>query len=81
MAKFTELLDNGFIDTYCFNHPDKSDAYTWWSYIGNARTKNIGWKFDYDLINKNHKLTIEDSIIYNEVYSSFYCPKRLNIKK
>lgn len=49
--------------------------------MGNARSKNVGWKFDYDLINKNHKLTIEDSIIYNEVYSSDYCPKRLNIKK
>ena len=49
--------------------------------MGNARAKNVGWKLDYDLINKNHKLTIEDSIIYKEVYSSDHCPKRLNIKK
>ena len=79
-AKFTELLDSGFIDTYRANNPDKSDAYTWWSYMGNARAKNVGWRLDYFLINKNHKLKIEDTIIYNEVYGSDHCPIGLNIK-
>ena len=79
-AKFTELLDSGFIDTYRSTHPDKADAYTWWSYMGNARAKNVGWRLDYFLVNKNHKLNIEEAIIYDEVYGSDHCPIGLNIK-
>ena len=79
-AKFSELLESGFIDTYRSTHPDKTDAYTWWSYMGNARAKNVGWRLDYFLVNKNHKLDIDEAIIYNEVYGSDHCPIGLNIK-
>jgi len=79
-AKFSELLESGFIDTYRSTHPDKADAYTWWSYMGNARAKNVGWRLDYFLVNKNHKLDIDEAIIYNEVYGSDHCPIGLNIK-
>lgn len=39
----TQLLETGFIDTYRHLYPDTTDAYTFWSYMGNARTKNVGW--------------------------------------
>lgn len=72
--KFTELLESGFIDTYRNENPDKTDAYTWWSYMGNARSKNVGWRLDYFLISKSHKIAIDKAIIYNEIYGSDHCP-------
>lgn len=77
--KFTELLESGFIDTYRDENPDKTDAYTWWSYMGNARSKNVGWRLDYFLISKNHKTNIDKAIIYDEIYGSDHCPIGLDI--
>ena len=45
--KMTKLLDAGFIDTFRYLYPKKEDAYSWWSYMGHAREKNIGWRIDY----------------------------------
>ena len=45
--KISNLLEAGFTDSYRKLYPDKENAYTWWSYMGNARAKNIGWRIDY----------------------------------
>ncbi|MDD2505340.1 MAG: exodeoxyribonuclease III, partial [Bacilli bacterium] len=50
--KFSNILNNSFIDTFRYLNPDISDKYTWWSYMGNARANNTGWRIDYFLISE-----------------------------
>ena len=73
-AKMTELLNSGFVDTFRYLYPDKTDAYSWWSYMGKAREKNIGWRIDYFIVSENIKDKIKDAIIYSEVMGSDHCP-------
>ncbi len=51
-GKMTALLAEGFIDTFRYVHPDKADAYTWWSYMNKVRERNIGWRIDYFIASK-----------------------------
>ena len=73
-GKFTELLDAGFIDTFRYYNPDTADRYTWWSYIGKARERNIGWRIDYFVISREIIDRIRDTMIYDEVQGSDHCP-------
>ena len=43
-GKMTELLGAGFIDSFRYFYPDVTGAYSWWSYIGGARSRNAGWR-------------------------------------
>lgn len=72
--KMTALLDAGFIDTYRMLYPDKLGAYTWWSYMGRAREKNVGWRIDYFLASAALRTTIKDATIYPDVFGSDHCP-------
>lgn len=78
--KFTKLLESGFIDTYRHFNPETTDAYTWWSYMGNARSKNVGWRIDYFLVSKDFIGNVKNPIIYNEVLGSDHCPIGLETK-
>ncbi len=78
--KLTELLSQGFIDTYRSLYPDKPDAYTWWSYMFSARAKNAGWRIDYFCVSECLKDRIESAEIYSEVMGSDHCPVGLVIK-
>ena len=78
-AKMTELLDNGFIDTFRYLYPDKENCYTWWSYMMKAREKNVGWRIDYFIVSDRIKEEIEDAKILSEVYGSDHCPVELDI--
>lgn len=77
--KFSRLLDSGFIDTYRYFNKDKDDAYTWWSYMGCAREKNVGWRIDYFLVSKDIINKVKEANIYNDVYGSDHCPIGLEI--
>ncbi len=77
--KMTELLNSGFIDTYRYLYPQKTEAYSWWSYMGHAREKNVGWRIDYFIISENIKDKIEEASIYPEIYGSDHCPVGLEI--
>lgn len=79
-AKMTTLLDSGFIDTYRKFYPDKTGAYSWWSYMFKAREKNAGWRIDYFLTTKDMEERLEDAIIYSDVLGSDHCPIGLIIK-
>ena len=79
--KFTELLNSGFTDTYRYFNPDKTDGYTWWSYIGKAREKNVGWRLDYFLVSNCYLENIKTSKILNDVYGSDHCPILLETKE
>ena len=51
-AKMTELLESGFTDTFRYLYPDAVDEYSWWSYMGKARDRNVGWRIDYFITSK-----------------------------
>ena len=78
-AKMTELLDAGFIDTFRYIYPEKTDAYSWWSYMGRAREKNVGWRIDYFIVSNDLKDVIKDAKIHSDVMGSDHCPVELDI--
>lgn len=78
--KMTELLSSNFVDTFRYLYPNKQDAYTWWSYMGNARAKNIGWRIDYFIVSDDIRNKIEDAKIYDDIFGSDHCPVGLLIK-
>ena len=78
-GKMTELLESGFIDTFRYKYPDRTDAYSWWSYMGHAREKNVGWRIDYFIVSDRLKDKISDAKIHPEVMGSDHCPIELDI--
>ena len=76
--KFTELLSNGFTDTFRTLYPD-TVKYSWWSYRFKAREKNIGWRIDYFVVSDRLKQAVKDSVIYDQVQGSDHCPIGLEI--
>lgn len=78
-ADFQALLDAGFTDSFRHLHPDATEAYTWWSFRGNARTNNTGWRIDYFLVSDGSANSIIDASIWPEVHGSDHCPVSLEI--
>ncbi len=79
--KMTELLDAGFTDSFRYLYPDKTDCYSWWSYMGRAREKNIGWRIDYFIVSDSIKSNIKEAMIYDKVMGSDHCPVGLIFEK
>lgn len=79
-GKMTELLASGFVDSFRYLYPDKTGAYSWWSYMFKAREKNAGWRIDYFIVSKKLADRIEDAVIYPEVMGSDHCPVGLLLK-
>ncbi len=77
--KFTELLGSGFTDTFRSLYPDKTDAYSWWSYRAAARQRNVGWRIDYFLVSDRLRDNIKDAYILPEIMGSDHCPVGLDI--
>ena len=76
--KFSVLLSNGFIDTYRYLYPEKVE-YSWWTYMRQAREKNIGWRIDYFVVSEALKKYISDAKIHTEVLGSDHCPIELEL--
>ncbi len=70
---FSKLLEDGFIDTFRNMYPEKI-AYSWWSYMGNARAKNVGWRLDYFVVSDRFSSKVQDSFMEPEVMGSDHCP-------
>ncbi len=79
-GKMTELLSSGFKDTFRMLYPDKTDAYTWWSYRAAARPRNIGWRIDYFIVSDRFMERVKDSVIFAEVMGSDHCPVGLIVE-
>lgn len=77
--KMTKLLETGFTDTFRYLYPAKENAYTWWSYMGHAREKNVGWRIDYFLTSNRIKKQIQEAYIFDKVLGSDHCPIGLEI--
>jgi len=69
-----KFLACGHVDTFRHFHPGDTGCYTWWSYMGHAREKNIGWRIDYHCVDKNFLPMVKSSVIRNEVTGSDHCP-------
>ena len=78
-GKFSLLLESGFTDSFRFLYPDKTDAYSWWSYRFKAREKNVGWRIDYFVVSSSLNGKIVDAVIHPEIFGSDHCPVELLI--
>ena len=78
-GKMTELLESGLIDSFRHLYPDRRDVYSWWSYMGNARERNVGWRIDYFLVSGQIQNRIREAAIRMEVQGSDHCPVVLEV--
>ena len=76
---FSELLSQGFTDSFRHLNPDETGAYTWWSYMFNARKNNSGWRIDYFLVSNRIADKIKAAPIYAEILGSDHCPVGLEL--
>ena len=79
-SKMTELLQAGFTDSFRYLYPEKTEEYSWWSYMGRAREKNVGWRIDYFITSKDIEKNIKQATIYSEIFGSDHCPVGLEIE-
>ena len=78
-AKFSRVLESGFIDTFRYFYPEQEGIYSWWSYRFKAREKNAGWRIDYFCVSESLKDRLEDAKIHTEIFGSDHCPVELDI--
>jgi exodeoxyribonuclease-3 len=76
MDRFTQ---GGLVDSFRYFYPDKTEAYSWWSYRAGARSKNVGWRIDYFLVSENFMPNIQSAGILNQVMGSDHCPVYIEI--
>ena len=77
--KFTQLLENGFVDTFRYFYPDLEGAYSWWSYRFQARKNNAGWRIDYYVVSQRWKQKLIDAKIHSNIMGSDHCPVELDL--
>lgn len=73
------LLNLKYIDTYRHFYPEK-EKYSWWSYFGKAREKNVGWRIDYFIVSDELKDNLKDAYIFDNIYGSDHCPVGLELE-
>ncbi|WP_099224369.1 exodeoxyribonuclease III [Listeria costaricensis] len=78
-GKFTEWLAAGFTDSFRYFYPTLEEAYSWWSYRGNARARNTGWRIDYFVVSNRLEPKLEAAKIHADVLGSDHCPVELTI--
>ncbi len=78
-AAMDKLLASGFVDTFRLLHPDETGAYSWWSYMFNARANNAGWRIDYFLVSERLKDRVRAARIQADIMGSDHCPVTLEI--
>lgn len=74
----SKMISDGFIDSFRSLQPDEV-KYSWWSYRGGARQKNIGWRLDYFMVSERLMPQVKKSVILNEIAGSDHCPVVLSI--
>ena len=79
-SQMTNLLNSGFVDSFRYLYPDKKDSYSWWSYMGHAREKNIGWRIDYFIVSEKIKEKIKEAKIHSNILGSDHCPVELDVE-
>ena len=77
-GKFSELLASGFSDTFRSLYPEKVE-YSWWSYMFQARQKNVGWRIDYFVVSNRILDKVKEAKIHTEIMGSDHCPVSIEI--
>jgi exodeoxyribonuclease-3 len=80
-AFMDRFLASGFVDTFRHFYPDKKEAYTWWTYRGGARDRNVGWRLDYHCVDAGLIASVQDSLIHADVMGSDHCPVEIQIRE
>ena len=75
---FDNIVEKGFIDTFREFCTD-GDRYSWWSYMGRARDKNVGWRIDYFCISASLRKRLKSAEIHDQVLGSDHCPVEIEI--
>ena len=75
---FDNIVNSGFIDTFRYFNTE-GDNYTWWSYMGGARFRNVGWRIDYFCISKILEKNLLSANIHPEIMGSDHCPVSIEI--
>ena len=78
-AAFTHLLEAGYLDSFRQLHPDVTGAYTWWSYLRNARATNAGWRIDYFVLSNRLAPALQAADIHADIFGSDHCPVSIQI--
>jgi exodeoxyribonuclease-3 len=78
-AWIDEVVDQGYVDTFRALHPEKTGGYTWWSYVGGARNRNVGWRIDYFFVSPDVLPAVKAAEIHADVLGSDHCPVSLTI--
>jgi exodeoxyribonuclease-3 len=78
-GSFNQLLDAGFTDTFRHHYPDKTEAYSWWSYRAGARQRNVGWRIDYFGVSTPFIKNVADAAILPHVLGSDHCPVEITL--
>ncbi|XP_035772667.1 recombination repair protein 1-like isoform X2 [Anopheles albimanus] len=73
----SKLLSFGFVDTFRQLYPDRKAAYSFWTYMGGARAKNVGWRLDYFIVSQRFADKVTDNVMRSKVYGSDHCPVTL----
>lgn len=77
---FSQLLDNGFIDTFRHLNPEREKVYSWWSYRAGARKRNVGWRIDYFVTSTSLANSLDNANIHSDILGSDHCPVSLQLK-
>lgn len=78
-AAMDRFLEAGFVDTFRHLNPDLTGAYSWWSYRGQARAKNVGWRIDYFIISERLLPLLRSAAIHGSITGSDHCPVSVEI--
>lgn len=80
-AWMDKLIDqHGYIDIFRHLNPDRRDCYSWWSSLGSARAKNVGWRLDYFFISPDVLPHVVNAEIHADVLGSDHCPVSLTLE-
>lgn len=75
-----EVVELGYVDTFRAQNPDQTGAYTWWSYIGGARDRNVGWRIDYFFVSPDLIPQVQSAQIHPDISGSDHCPVSLSME-
>ena len=78
-GKMSTLLQSGFTDSFRYLYPEKTGAYSWWSYRMRARERNAGWRIDYFIVSDRLRDKIRGVAIHADIFGSDHCPVSLDI--
>jgi len=79
-AWIDEIVAQGYVDTYRAMYPQQAGAYSWWSYIGGARARNVGWRLDYFFVSPDLWPHVTGAAIHPDITGSDHCPVSLKLE-